>query len=113
MFKVRIHRKTPTKKNPQILVAVMCGNVEDQGTFQRVFKYRGIDPFFIAERNMTASEKLRTEFSWRLQWYSYKNWKELILDEWEVTEDHDWVKKLFVLSGLKGAAQDIINDIKS
>ncbi|HWV72883.1 MAG TPA: hypothetical protein VN040_14240 [Pseudosphingobacterium sp.] len=112
MFKVRIHPKIPTKKNPQIIVAVMVGSEDDLGTFRRVFKHRGIDPTWILERPMTESEKHRVTISWRLQWYSYTNWRELIEDEWAITNNIDWINKLFKASRLPGSVDDILQNCK-
>ena len=108
MYKITIHRKTPTKKNPQIVVAAMHGNSEDWGTFTRTFKHKGIDPSCIAERDMTKEEIKYVNQCWRLHWFSYTQWEHLIQDEWKVTGSLEWVNKLLEISGLKETITEIL-----
>lgn len=110
MFKVRIHLKNPTKKNPAIVVAAMWCDSNAIGTFRRTFKHKGIDSGWILERDMTEEEQKREAASWRLHWYSYESWKGLIEDEWRVTQDAGWVQMLFIQSRLPGRISDYLKN---
>ncbi|WP_343566254.1 hypothetical protein [Sphingobacterium sp.] len=110
MYKVRIHRKNSTTRNPHGLVAVMIGTEGDLSAFKRVFKHRGIDSDWLTEREMTESERFKSTISWRLQTYVYSNWKELIEDEWLITHDMAWIKELLQISKLSISIDDLIKN---
>lgn len=89
-------------------MASIVRSEEDLETIFRVFRHRKIDLSWIAERDMTDAEKLKVDISWRIQYYSYESWMNLINEEWKITHDLPWVTRLFEMSGLKGSVQDFI-----
>jgi hypothetical protein len=106
-YQVRIHRKTKTERNPQIAAAV-CSSGDDIGGWWRVLKHRGIDTDCLAARPMT-----QTEIEWfktlsRMRYFTYKSWEGLIQDEFEITGDLTWCRRLYSLSRLRTPLEAII-----
>lgn len=69
LAKVRIHRQTPTEKNPYVVIAAMwCSS----GGWHRTLKHKRIDTCWLLERDMDEQER-REECTYsRLHWYRYK-----------------------------------------
>lgn len=94
----RIWRKNPTKKNADTLIVAMVGDSEDLGTWSRSIAHKGGNTNTVASRDMTEEEKAYYAKSYRLIFYRYKNWEELIVDEWNVTYNDNWIAELLVIS---------------
>ena len=112
MCKIRIHQKTPTKRNPYVVAAVFIEDCHHTGAFRRFFKHRGIEQVYVLERNMTPAEIEYTKECWRLHAVFYKSWEGLIADEWLTTHNIQWIEKLWQVSGLRQSWQSIIENLK-
>jgi len=97
IYKIRLHRKTPTERNPHSLALVFWED-SNLGPWLRTFRHRKIDAVWIAERDMTENEKDMVRLSWRMRYLLYKNWDVLISDEEQNTNDTKWIEKLRTLS---------------
>ncbi len=112
MYKIRIHHKTPTKRNPHVVAAVFVEDSDHAGAFRRFFKHRGIDQLYVLERDMTPAEIEYTKHCWRLHAYFYPSWEALIEDEWDTTQNVLWIEKLWQASGLRRSWQSIVETLK-
>lgn len=110
MYKVRIHEKTPTIKNPEILVVAMCLQSGDLGAMARSFRSKGIHRSHLAERDMTPKEIEEESCFNRLHWYKYRTWESLIKDEYRITERLEWAGELWNLSRLASPLSKILID---
>lgn len=104
----RIWRKTPTKKNPASLIVAMVCNSEDLGTWSRSIRHKGGDTNTIAARPFTQEERNQQATAYRLTFHMYAGWKALIVDEFRVTKDANWIEKLLQISRLNTPIEDII-----
>lgn len=96
-----LFRKNPTDRNPYILALAMIPGNGDWGSFLRVAPHKGISTFPLAKRPMVEFEVENIKRCHRLVWFKYRSWETLIIDEYKITEDVEWCKKLMGLSELK------------
>lgn len=107
IYKVRLLRQKPSKRNPYIAILAMCGS-SGSGSWPRIFKHRGIDPQWLLERDMVQGERNHYDLSWRYHWVAYRTWNGLIRDEYVVTRDIEWCTKLHGVSGLRRPLAEIL-----
>lgn len=107
--RVNIWPRTHTKKNPyELAIGFVCSS-EDLGTFSRSGQHKGINTnILLASRPFTAEEVTQNEKSYRLRFVYYKDWEALIVDEYRVTEDADWIEKLITISRSKLTVPQVI-----
>lgn len=63
--------------------------------------HRGTDPIPLAKRLATHDEEKIYEQTWRMPSLMYKTWEGLIYDEYAVTNDIEWTRRLYDESGIK------------
>ncbi|MBN8856178.1 MAG: hypothetical protein J0H07_30245 [Sphingobacteriales bacterium] len=104
-YTMRVHRKTPTDRNPCVAVVIYYAG---DGAWFRVFRHRGIHPICEAERPMTPNEIEITEKSWRLLYIKYDTWEGLITDEYLVTGNLEWCREIHTKSELGTPLEKIL-----
>lgn len=112
IYKVRGHYKTPYLLYPGTAVFAMW-IADDANGYREYFNARRINPDWVLERNMTAFEREQFEHCCDLPGIVFKNFRELIGEEFLITEDMEWCAQLHKASNLVESLQCILDSRKS
>jgi hypothetical protein len=114
-YTISIHLKKKTERNPTIAAVVY--NI-GEGSWDRILRHRGINREWILLRSMVASEVKHFRQCWRLHSFTYKSWEGLIEDEFLMTGDIEWCKRIHAASRYtkpfwETLSLDIINEYEA
>lgn len=108
-YKMRIHRKKPSERNPYIAIVLYYVGDGSIGGYARTLQHKGIEIGFLVERDMLPVEKENTKQSWRIHWITYSTWEGLIEDEFLVTKSRTWCQEIIDAIKIEKTLDDIIS----
>ncbi|MET7000664.1 hypothetical protein [Chitinophaga defluvii] len=106
-YYIRIYTRKITPKNLYALLVVYY-DPDEGGTWRRRFKRLSVNTFDYLQRDMVCSEVTLMEKLWRLYHVAYTNWEGLISDEYGMTEDMEWCRKIHSFAKLSIPLEEIL-----
>ena len=106
-YYIRIYTRKITLKNSYSLLVIYF-DPDEIGTWRRRFKKLSVNAFDYLERDMLPAEISLMKKSWRLHHVSYTDWDGLIRDEYFITKDLQWCRKIHSFAKLSKPLEQIL-----